>query len=141
MNELSGRCLCESISFKLNTESLGCRICWCNDCQHISGNGTVNMIVPSEGLTIIGKVAEYKKTANSGNEVIRQFCPNCGIHLFAKSSGRPGLTILRIGNLDDPSSIQPTMNIWASSAPSWACFDQKLDRVEYQPSPPKEDKR
>ncbi len=140
MNAITGRCLCESVSFNLTSESLGCRICWCHDCQHISGNGTVNMLVPSEGLTVTGKVAEYKKLASSGNEIIRQFCPNCGIHLFAKSSGRPGLTIIRIGNFDDPSSIHPTMNIWTSSAPDWACFDQKLDRVEHQPRPPKPEK-
>ena len=37
----------------------------------------------------------------------------------------------------DPSSIQPSANIWAASAPGWACLDPALERVERQPMPPK----
>jgi hypothetical protein len=45
--------------------------------------------------------------------------------------------VLRAGNLDEPSSIQPSMNIWADSAPAWACLDPTLERVDRQPLPPK----
>ena len=45
--------------------------------------------------------------------------------------------VVRVGNLDDPSSIRPTMNIWAGSAPGWACLDAALERVEHQPQPPR----
>ena len=56
---------------------------------------------------------------------------------FAKSSNRPDFRVVRAGNLDDPSSIQPSMNIWAASAPGWACLDPALEREERQPMPPK----
>ncbi|MES2127051.1 MAG: GFA family protein [Pseudomonadota bacterium] len=137
MTNKTGRCLCGAVRFTLATEALATRICWCRDCQHLSANGTVNMIVAADGLTIEGQLAEHIKTADSGNEVTRQFCPRCGTHLFAKSSARPQFRVLRAGNLDDPSSIQPTMNIWSSSAPAWACLDTSLERVDHQPVPPK----
>jgi hypothetical protein len=35
------------------------------------------------------------------------------------------------------SSIKPSTNIWAASAPVWACLDPALERVEQQPAPPK----
>jgi hypothetical protein len=132
----SGECLCGGVKFTVAEDPLMVRICWCRDCQHIAPNGTVNMLVPSSSLSVTGDIAEHRKTAASGSEVIRQFCPTCGSHLFARSSARPQFAVVRVGNLDDPSSVRPTMNIWASSAPEWACLDASLTRVEQQPAPP-----
>lgn len=137
MTERTGRCLCGAVSFKLATEPLATRVCWCRDCQHLAANGTVNLLVPTVGLSISGSLAEHTKVADSGSEVTRQFCPDCGTHLFAKSSARPQFRVVRAGNLDEPSSIRPTINIWTSSAPAWACFNSELERVEHQPLPPK----
>ncbi len=135
--ERNGHCLCGAVSFRLAAEPLATRICWCRDCQHLAANGTVNLLVPAEALTVSGALAEHSKTAASGNLVTRMFCPSCGTHLFAMSSARPQFRVLRAGNLDDPSSIKPSVNIWASSAPAWACLDPALDRVDQQPAPPK----
>jgi hypothetical protein len=136
MTERTGGCLCGAVRFTLSTEPLATRICWCRDCQHLAANGTVNLMVAADGLTVTGALAEHTKTADSGNAVTRQFCPTCGTHLFAKSSARPQFRVLRVGNLDEPSSIQPTVNIWTDSAPTWACLDPALERVERQPLPP-----
>ncbi len=136
MGEMTGRCLCGAVTFKVVTEPLTTRVCWCRDCQHLAANGTVNMLVPTESLVVLGVLSEYTKKADSGDDVTRQFCPNCGSHLFAKSSGRPQFQVVRIGNLDEPSAVRPSINIWVSSAPSWACLDPTLERVERQPMPP-----
>jgi hypothetical protein len=137
MTERTGRCLCGAVTFKLATDPIVSRICWCQDCQHLAANGTVNMLVATDGLSIVGQVSEYVRRADSGSEVICQFCPTCGSHLFAMVSARPQFRVVRAGNLDQPSSIQPQMNIWSQSAPEWACLDPALARVEGQPSPPK----
>jgi hypothetical protein len=78
-------------------------------------------------------LAEHTKPADSGNLLTRQFCPTCGTHLFGRSSGRPQVRVVRAGNLDNPSSVRPSMQIWTSSAPDWACLDPSLPRVERQP--------
>jgi hypothetical protein len=95
------------------------------------------MVVATDALSVSGAVSEYTSNADSGNAVTRQFCPTCGTQLFAMSSARPQFRVVRAGNLDDPSSVQPSVNIWASSAPRWACLDAALERVEQQPLPPK----
>lgn len=136
MTERTGRCLCGAVSFKLATEPMATRICWCRDCQHLSANGSVNVMVAADGLTVTGTLAEFTKTAHSGNEITRMFCPACGTHLFARAAARPQFRVVRVGNLDDPSSVKPTTNIWASSAPAWACLDAALERVAQQPAPP-----
>jgi hypothetical protein len=137
MTERTGRCLCGAVSFKLAAAPLVTRICWCRDCQHLAANGTVNMLVATDQLTISGALSEHTKPADSGNEVTREFCTTCGTHLFARSAARPQFRVVRAGNLDDPSSVQPSVNIWASSAPRWACLDLALERIEQQPTPPK----
>jgi len=134
--ERSGRCLCGAVSFTVAADPVTVRVCWCRDCQHMSANGTVNMIVATSGLTFTGTLAEHKRIAASGNEITRSFCPTCGIHLFAQSNARPEYRAVRVGNLDDPSSVTPQVNIWTSSAPQWACLDPALEQAAAQPLPP-----
>jgi len=136
MAEFTGRCLCGHISYRLKAEPAVSRICWCTNCQRIASNGTVNAVFPTQAIEITGTPSEHLGSADSGNQVRRRFCPRCGTHLFSDSSGRPGLTVVRLGTLDNPSSIKPTSNIWSASAPSWACLDPALERIEHQPLPP-----
>jgi hypothetical protein len=136
MTERTGHCLCGAVSFRLSAEPLFVRVCWCTDCQHISANGTVNLLVPTAALEISGQLSEFSRTADSGNVIRQRFCPSCGSQLFGNSSARAQFTVIRAGTLDDPSSVRPTTNIWSSSAPSWACLDSELERVERQPPPP-----
>ncbi len=136
MTERTGGCLCGQVRYRLGADPVSVRICWCRDCQHLSSNGTVNAIVDSASIEVMGSPAAYTSTSDSGNRVTRRFCPACGSHLLADSTGRPGLTVVRVGTLDDASSVRPTANIWSASAPDWACLDGSLDRVEGQPMPP-----
>jgi len=43
---------------------------------------------------------------------------------------------VRAGTLDDRELARPAATIWTTSAPSWACFDERIPRVERQPPPP-----
>lgn len=137
MTERKGQCLCGAVTFKLKAEPLATRVCWCRDCQRLAANGTVNALVAAEALEVSGALANYVKTADSGNSITRQFCPSCGTQLFGISTGRPQFRVVRVGSFDDPSSFKPTMNIWTASAPAWACLDSSLENIDGQPVPPK----
>jgi hypothetical protein len=80
MTEKTGRRLCGDVSFKLATEPLGTRICWCRDCQHLAGNVSVNIMVAADGLTVTGKLADHTKSANSGKVTGRE--PWANLHLL-----------------------------------------------------------
>lgn len=135
MSERNGRCLCGAVSYQFSSEPIAARVCWCRACQHIASNGTVNIVIPTDTLKIEGSLGAYTNIADSGNEITRRFCPVCGSQMFANSSARPQFTVVRVGTLDDPSSIRPTMNIWARNAPTWACLDPALEYIEQQPQP------
>lgn len=135
MTARTGGCLCGAIRYRLSAEAVISRICWCRNCQYIASNGTANAIFPSGSIEISGSPREHVGVADSGNQVRRRFCANCGTHLFSDSSGRAGLTVVRLGTLDDPSSIRPVGNIWTASAPRWACLDPALTASERAPPP------
>lgn len=130
----SGGCLCGEIRYQISAEHVASRVCWCRDCQRIASNGTVNAIFPGSALKVSGNTSQFQSTADSGNTITRSFCPKCGAHLFADSTGRPGFTVVRVGTLDDPSSITPTANIWSASAPTWACIDDSLELFKGPPT-------
>lgn len=136
MSVRTGGCLCGTIRYRTTSDPVGTRVCWCHDCQHLAANGSVNAVFPTSAVEISGSPAEYVRTADSGNQVRRRFCSACGSHLFAETTARPGYIVVRVGTLDDPSSVKPSANIWSSSAPAWACLDPALQRVERQPPPP-----
>ena len=54
---------------------------------------------------------------------------------ISASEARPHLIFVRAGTLDDRELVRPSVTIWTSSAPSWACFDERLPKVERQPPP------
>lgn len=76
MTERTGRCLCGAVSFKLVTEPLATRICWCRDCQHLAANGSVNSLVPVEGLNFSGGAFRVHEDRRQGDEVIVNFARN-----------------------------------------------------------------
>ena len=55
--------------------------------------------------------------------------------LFSEAETRPHLIFVRAGTLDDPEIAKPTATIWISQAPSWACIDNKILKVDQQPPP------
>ena len=136
MPELTGRCLCGGVTYRIAAEPLVARICWCRTCQKISANGTANAVFPSDSIALSGETQCFTSVADSGNRIARHFCPTCGCHLFASSSATPQFRVVRLGTLDQPSAIKPTLNIWTSSAPDWACLDATLAAEPRQPPPP-----
>lgn len=136
MKTRTGSCLCGAVHYEVQGEPLVARICWCRVCQKISGNGTANAIFPAVAIVVSGELRCFSSAADSGNVIERHFCAVCGAHLFASSSARPQFRVLRLGTLDDPSSIKPTINMWTASAPDWACFDPAMESAAQQPSLP-----
>ncbi|HYL02918.1 MAG TPA: GFA family protein [Steroidobacteraceae bacterium] len=132
--EITGGCLCRAVRYSISAAPIVTRVCWCRVCQYIgAGGATVNTCFPSAALELSGETRDYRMIADSGNVSHRRFCPACGTHLFSASEARPHLVFVRAGTLDDPEIARPAATIWTASAPSWACIDERLPRVEHQP--------
>jgi hypothetical protein len=134
--QITGHCLCEAVRYRITASPIASRSCWCRVCQYIgAGSATVNVCFPSDAISIDGELRDFRSIAESGNVMHRRFCPNCGTHMFSEAESRPHLIFVRAGTLDDPELGKPAATIWTSEAPTWACIDMSLPRIESQPPP------
>jgi hypothetical protein len=134
--EITGGCLCRQVRYRITATPIVTRVCWCRLCQYLAaGSATVNVCFPSNAITIEGEMGDYQSVADSGNKMHRRFCTTCGTALFSEAEVRPHLIFVRAGTLDDPEIAKPSATIWTSQAPTWACFDTSLPKIEKQPPP------
>lgn len=134
----TGQCLCGQVTFTIDAEPVGARMCWCRDCQRIaSGSATVNVLFPEEAVTYSGSLSKFEMVADSGNTVERGFCPKCGAQMYSRTVTPKGMPMrVRAGTLDDPELMAPMALIWVESAPSWAALDPALPRHRKGPGSP-----
>ncbi len=136
---ITGGCLCKAVRYRVDAAPIVSRQCWCRLCQYLGGgNSLVNVCFPTSHFTLekgADVLRDYVSTADSGNVCHRKFCGACGTPLFSEAEVRPHLIFARIGSLDDPDIVRPSMAIWTAQAPTWACFDASMPRVPGQPPP------
>lgn len=137
MQNITGGCLCGAVRYKINAKPIMTRTCWCRTCQYFAaGHATVNVVFPTDAVSISGELKDYESIADSGNKMHRKFCPSCGVHLFSLAEVRPHILIVRAGTLDDQTNVKIDALIWTSSAPEWAYLDPSIPQFEKQPPAP-----
>jgi hypothetical protein len=133
---IEGGCLCGNVKLRVTAEPLAVRTCWCRLCQYLgAGSATVNVCFPAEAVGVEGEVRWYAGKADSGSDMRRGFCPECGTPLFSVAEQRPHLTFIRAGALDDRSIAAPEATIWVKEAPEWACIDTDIPAHQAQLPP------
>lgn len=132
-----GGCLCGAVRFEVKGAPLLSGACYCRDCQYVAGGGgAYGMMFPADAVTITqGKTSVFVVKGESGADVYRQFCPECGVHLISHNGENPQFRAIKVGVLDDPSWFQSEGSIWASSAQPWHRIDPDLPIIEKNPQP------
>ena len=103
----SGGCACGAIRYECSAHPVFSWNCHCRDCQRASGSAFCPVLYVSKAtLTITGKSKYYDVRAESGNQVSRGFCPECGSPVFIQAELVPDLQGLWAASLDDPSQFQ-----------------------------------
>ena len=131
----SGRCLCGSVRYKVSSDPSFVLNCHCEDCRRSIGSvyGT-NVFVDEDKVQITGEVSLYVHTADSGNEMTKRFCPNCGTLLFGNSSGRQNSVSIRAGTIDQFDLIKPQMNVFVAKKIESTPINDSLPRSEGMPT-------
>jgi hypothetical protein len=94
--------------------------CHCKNCQRQSGSAFSTIIgVPEGALVIEGEFKTYDDQGESGEAVLRDFCPNCGSPLFSRVAVAPGLVFIKVGTLDNTDAFSPAMHLWTKSKQHW----------------------
>jgi hypothetical protein len=135
MPQLSGGCLCGAIRYRSNGAPPVTVICNCRHCQRQSGTAFSIMVgVPAGALVIEGpEPATFRDTGETGHPVLRHFCGQCGSPLFSQPEATPTMEWIKAGTLDDPSWLDPQMNIWCDSAQPWVQMSDAIPRIGRNP--------
>lgn len=118
MLKVEGGCYCGAVRYKAAGEAMMRVECFCRECQYVTGgNSLFAMALPTEGFEITkGAVKDFARD-DLENPVTRQFCENCGTHLFTRAPGFGAGVIIKVGTLDDPSVFGgPDSSNFASDA-------------------------
>ena len=103
------------------------------DCQTLSGSA-FRTIVPtpeSQFHLLTGTPKTYVKTAESGNQRIQAFCPDCGTSLYSTSVGEdPRNVVIRVGTISQRDRLPPKIQFWVRSAQPWVMDLGTLPKVE-----------
>jgi hypothetical protein len=121
MRQIDGGCLCGQVRYSANADPAFSGVCHCKNCQKQSGTAfSVVIAVPKSALTIRGHLKTYQDHGDSGQPVLRKFCPECGSPILTDVAFMPDLAIIKAGTLDDTSWLDPKMHIFCDSAQGWS---------------------
>ena len=138
--QISGGCLCGQVSYTSEAEPLFTAHCHCDDCRKNTGSAYAPLVfVPMESLTWQGDVKTFSHIADSGNEMTKYFCNQCGTPLFGANSGRMDRIHVKVGTLDNAQWFSPMYNVYASKRlPATPINDSVPDAAKMpQPAAPK----
>jgi hypothetical protein len=134
MTDRTGGCACGAIRFKIAAPPMAVGVCHCTDCQKASG-GPPNYValVPKQAFEVTkGEARLYVGKGDSGADVGRAFCANCGSPLWSLPPNAP-FTAVKLGAMDDSADLAPTLHLYTSSAQPWHLMHDGLPTFPKMP--------
>jgi len=120
MREISGGCLCGQVRYSAKADPAFVGVCHCKNCQKQAGTAfSVVGGIPKAAVSIKGRLKTYHGKGDSGQPVLRSFCPECGSPITTDVAVMPETIIIKAGTLDDTSWLDPKMHIYCDSAQRW----------------------
>ncbi len=108
MSKIKGSCLCGKLSFSSEEKPALTAICHCHDCKKQTGSAySIVTAVAEDSLQITGEPKTFTTYGESGRQVHRKFCGDCGSPIASLADFAPGLFIIKAGVLDDASWLAP----------------------------------
>jgi len=139
MTEMTGGCACGAVRFKITAAPMGVGVCHCRSCQKGSGGGPNYVaLIPKAGFEVTkGEGKVYTTKGDSGADIGRVFCPECGSPLWSVSA----LEIMpfypvKLGALDDASGLTPGLHLYTDDAPPWHLMHEGIPAFPKTPPAP-----
>lgn len=119
---LTGRCLCESITYEMSGPARDVVNCHCSRCRRHTGHFMAATSTEADTLEIRGETLRWYATA----DVEYGFCAECGSTLFWRTSRRPGRIAVAAGTLTPPTGLRTIAAIYADFASDYHDLDQDI---------------
>jgi len=135
MTKIEGGCLCGSIRFEINGDPFRIANCHCDDCRKATGSAfATNLFFKEDQIKVLqGATTIFQHSADSNNNMIKEFCGKCGSQLFGSGALRPGVKNVKVGSIDDGSFVKPDVNLYTARALNCTFIDQNIENFPEMP--------
>ena len=124
-------CSCGQLRLVCDGEPVRISMCHCLACQQRTGS-VFGVQARFEDVKVApqGKGAEYKRTADSGNQVTFHFCPLCGSTVWWQLAALPGFTVVAVGAFADPAFSGPTVSMYGARRHGWVVVPGHVEALD-----------
>jgi len=128
---VEGGCSCGAVRYRLTSEPLFVHCCHCLNCQRQTGSAfVVNLLIEADRVQLLAgepQPVDVPRDDGSAQRIYR--CPSCRIAVFS-DYGRPEVSFVRAGTLDDPRGIVPDVHIYTQSKVGWVTLPDGVPAVD-----------
>ncbi|WP_342359875.1 GFA family protein [Terrarubrum flagellatum] len=121
METREGCCACGRTRYQLTSKPMFVHCCHCLDCQRQTGSAfALNALIEADRVELLsGDVEEIATPAPSGRPQLIYRCSICKVALWSVYGERRAIRFVRVGTLDEPSSLTPDVHIFTRSKQPW----------------------
>jgi hypothetical protein len=121
MATMEGGCACGRMRYRLTSKPMFVHCCHCRDCQRQTGSAFVlNALIETDRVErLSGETEGVPVPTESGRPHVIHRCPACKVAVWSHYGGRPALSFVRVGTLDEPAALPPDVHIYTRSKLPW----------------------
>jgi hypothetical protein len=143
-DEATATCFCGAVQLAFPPSGEGfvdSFICNCTDCHKLTASMFASNFAIKDthlkhlrGQENMTLYSTSKSIGTKGNTMTNYFCKTCGSLLYRKGDGFPGMSILRIGTVDDfnlmETKLKPRVEQFTKDRASWLKGAEGVMQVE-----------
>ena len=123
-------CSCGQLSVTVGADPVRVSVCHCLACQRRTGSVFgAQARFPAESVQIQGQSKQYVRTADSGNRLMLNFCPDCGATVHYTIEGREELIAIPVGAFADPTFPTPRFSVYEERMHSWVSMPKDIEHM------------
>ena len=127
-DRLEGGCACGAVRYRLRSAPMFVHCCHCRDCQRQTGSAfVINALIETDRITLLsGDPKPVSMPTESGRPHEIHRCSACGTAVWSDYGGRSALRFVRVGTLDDPTTLPPDVHIYVRSKLPWVALPEAI---------------
>lgn len=131
MTTRHAECSCGQLTATTQGEPVRISVCHCLSCQRRSGSAfAAQARFPRERVKVTGRATQYVRTADSGNKLVFNFCPDCGATVYYWAEAIPEIIAVPLGAFADPAFPAPKFSVYEARRHPWARIDADVERMD-----------
>jgi hypothetical protein len=120
-----GGCSCGAVRYRLTSDPLFVHCCHCLNCQRQTGSAfVINLLIEADRVELLAdepRPVDVPRVDGSTQRIYR--CRTCQVAIWS-NYGRPDVSFVRAGTLDDPSTVEPDVHIYTRSKVPWVTIPE-----------------